>query len=91
MFHILVYLLVATEYKAISIPTILDKKDGKFRPPSPAKSRMENGVFCPSRGYLPYSKGDGGFWGAKKVVSDSIGLVGFAIGQVNTLLKLPDW
>ena len=41
------YLLVAAEDKTISIPTILDKTDGKFRPPPPTKSRMENGVFCP--------------------------------------------
>ena len=41
------YLLVAAEDKTIPIPTILDKTDGKFRPPPPTKSRMENGVFCP--------------------------------------------
>ena len=91
MFHITVYLLVATEDKTISIPTALDKTDGKFRHPPPTKSRTENGVFCPSRGYLLHLRGDGGFQGAKKVVSDSTGLVDFAIRQVNSLLKLPDW
>ena len=79
MFYILVYLLVATKYKTISIPTILDKTDGKFRLPPPTKSRTENGVFCPSRS----------FRGAKKVMSDSIGLVDFAIGQGILFLSCP--
>ena len=35
--------------------------------------------------------GGGGFQAAKKVLSDSIGLVDFAIRQVNSLLQLPDW
>ena len=29
--------------------------------------------------------------GAKKVVSDSLGLVDFAIGLVNSVFNLPDW
>ena len=30
-------------------------------------------------------------WRAKKVVSDSLGLVDFAIGLVNSVLNFPDW
>ena len=89
MFNILMYLLVATNYKTISIPTILDKTDGKFSLQHPTKSRTENGVFCPSRSYLLYQRANGGFRGAKKVVSDSIGLVDFAIGQGILFLSCP--
>ena len=89
MFHIPVYLLVATAEKVIFIPTILDKTDGKFNLPPPTKSRTENGVFCPSRSYLLYQRGNGGFRRAKKVVSDSIGLVHFAIGQGILFLSCP--
>ena len=49
-------------------------------------------MVCFSLKRLPrLFKGGGGFQAAKKVLSDSIGLVDFAIRQVNSLLKLPDW
>ena len=48
-------------------------------------------VFFALKSSPPLFKGGWGFSGAKKVVSDSTGLVDFAFGQANTLLKLPDW
>ena len=65
MFHIPVYLLVATAEKIMFIPTILDKTDGKFSLPPPTKSRTENGVFV-LREVTSFIKGGMGVFGVQR-------------------------